>query len=83
MILIQLILLIWIIKKIDISEITLKDRNPDKYNNIVDIEHYDSLTEEDGLYFNFAFFCNRYSSYCLTARPPEIPNLSNNSLFAW
>ena len=40
-------------KKISISEITLEDRNHDKYDNVVDIDHYDdSLMEEDGLYFN-------------------------------
>ena len=40
-------------KKIRISEITLEDRNHDKYDNIADIDQYDdSLMEEDGLYFN-------------------------------
>ncbi len=40
-------------KKIEVSEITLEDRNHDKYNNIVDIDTYDdSLMEDDGLYFN-------------------------------
>ncbi|MBE6161338.1 MAG: hypothetical protein E7158_03880 [Firmicutes bacterium] len=40
-------------KKISISEITLEDRNHDKYDNVVDMDYYDdSLIEEDGLYFN-------------------------------
>ena len=40
-------------KKISISEITLEDRNHDKYINIVDTNGYDdSLLEEDNLYFN-------------------------------
>lgn len=40
-------------KKICVSEITLEDRNHDKYNSIVDTNNYDdSLMEEDGLYFN-------------------------------
>ena len=40
-------------KKFSISEITLEDRNHDKYDNVVDIYRYDdSLMEEDGLYFN-------------------------------
>ena len=40
-------------KKISISEITLEDRDHDKYGNTADIEQYDDyLMEEDGLYFN-------------------------------
>ena len=40
-------------EKISISEITLEDRNHDKYNYIVDTNNYDdSLMEEEGLYFN-------------------------------
>ena len=40
-------------EKISISEITLEDRNHDKYNYIVDNNNYDdSLMEEEGLYFN-------------------------------
>lgn len=40
-------------KKISISEITLEDRNHDKYDNTADIEQYDDpLMEEDNLYFS-------------------------------
>lgn len=39
-------------KKITVSEITLEDRNHDKYISIMDINNYDDdLMEEDNLYF--------------------------------